>query len=387
MFDNIIGQQKITENLINDYSSGKLPHSILVSGPGFSGKLTIALELARILSCDCKSAEWSCRCTSCSLHRTLSHQNTLLLSPRSRISEIRASLSILKNYSKSFSRYMFIRSVKKIINRSSGILWDGSESNFKKSAVLLNEIEELLSSIHPDFNLSHKQAVASAEEIEKKINGLIKNRFFTSITIDMIRRASFWAHTSSDFNKKIIIIDGADNLSESARNALLKILEEPPDPVYIILLAVHKGSILPTILSRVRNYFTAPRSIIESQKVLEKIFRCTQSEYDSIRQFFLAYSDLNLDEVKNDCSSFIKNISDQEESYYKISSLSQKYKDHPEDFLEELIFTMEKILKQSGSSFKIEKWYNLVMKNYLQNKRYNSSSEMILENVLYGLCR
>ncbi len=387
MFDNITGQTRITEHLTNDISSGRLPHSILISGPGFSGKLTIALEIARILSCDLKTAEWSCRCASCSLHRTLSHQNTLLLSPRSRISEIRASLGILKNHPKSFSRFMFIRSVKKILNTGSVILWDGSEACFKKSALILNEIEELLSSIHPDFGIAHEKAVESAEEIEKKINALIKNRFFSSITIEMIRRASFWAHTSSDFSKKIIVIDGVDCLSESSRNALLKILEEPPESVYIILLAVHKGSILPTILSRVRNYCTAPRGLIKSREVLKKIFRCESDEYDSIRQFFLAYSDLNLDEVKNDCSSIIRDIGDTEETLFKIPSLSQKYSLYPEDFLEELIFAMEKILKGPKPSPDLEKWYNLVMENYLQNMRYNSSSEMILENILYGMCR
>ena len=42
---------------------------------------------------------------------------------------------------------MFIRSVKKIINTGSGVLWDGSETNLKKSVQVLNDIEELLETV------------------------------------------------------------------------------------------------------------------------------------------------------------------------------------------------------------------------------------------------
>lgn len=48
-----------------------------------------------------------------------------------------------------------------------------------------------------------------------------------------------------------VIIDGADSLSASAQNALLKILEEPPQNTLIIIITSGKKFILPTILSRV----------------------------------------------------------------------------------------------------------------------------------------
>ncbi len=49
---------------------------------------------------------------------------------------------------------------------------------------------------------------------------------------------------------RVVIIDPADSLSEPAMNALLKILEEPPDGVTLILLTEHLPSVLPTIQSR-----------------------------------------------------------------------------------------------------------------------------------------
>lgn len=49
---------------------------------------------------------------------------------------------------------------------------------------------------------------------------------------------------------KVYILAGADRMNESAQNALLKILEEPPEYVVFILTAVSKSVMLSTILSR-----------------------------------------------------------------------------------------------------------------------------------------
>ena len=49
---------------------------------------------------------------------------------------------------------------------------------------------------------------------------------------------------------KVIIIDDAHLLTIEAQNALLKVLEEPPDHTIIILSADKKDVFLPTIISR-----------------------------------------------------------------------------------------------------------------------------------------
>lgn len=50
--------------------------------------------------------------------------------------------------------------------------------------------------------------------------------------------------------KRIFIINNADTLNEQAQNALLKILEEPPQTVMFVLIAENKASLLDTIISR-----------------------------------------------------------------------------------------------------------------------------------------
>ena len=49
---------------------------------------------------------------------------------------------------------------------------------------------------------------------------------------------------------RVIIIDSVDNMNLNAANALLKLLEEPPENVIFFLICHDKQAILPTILSR-----------------------------------------------------------------------------------------------------------------------------------------
>lgn len=52
-------------------------------------------------------------------------------------------------------------------------------------------------------------------------------------------------------DKKVYIIDDAENLNFAAQNALLKTLEEPPSYVHIIMIAESSSSFLSTIISRI----------------------------------------------------------------------------------------------------------------------------------------
>lgn len=56
--------------------------------------------------------------------------------------------------------------------------------------------------------------------------------------------------TGTGIVRRIVIIDGADNLGQEAQNALLKILEEPPLDSMIILTAADKNRLLKTVISR-----------------------------------------------------------------------------------------------------------------------------------------
>jgi DNA polymerase-3 subunit delta' len=57
---------------------------------------------------------------------------------------------------------------------------------------------------------------------------------------------------------RVVIIDGAERLTNEAANAFLKTLEEPPPASYLFLLSEAEERILPTILSRCQRIVLGP---------------------------------------------------------------------------------------------------------------------------------
>lgn len=71
------------------------------------------------------------------------------------------------------------------------------------------------------------------------------------ITVDQIRELiRQTGYHRFGGRRRVIVIDPAEALPPPAANALLKVLEEPPDGTGFILLATHAATLLPTILSR-----------------------------------------------------------------------------------------------------------------------------------------
>jgi len=74
------------------------------------------------------------------------------------------------------------------------------------------------------------------------------------IVVDDVRKLiSFYSQTSAEGGWRVAIVDAADEMNSNAANALLKVLEEPPEKSILILLAHAPGRLLPTITSRCRS--------------------------------------------------------------------------------------------------------------------------------------
>lgn len=72
-----------------------------------------------------------------------------------------------------------------------------------------------------------------------------------SVGIDEVRTVqSFASHPPIQSKEKIILILDSHTLTQEAQNALLKILEEPPSYLKIILTATHLQNFTETLLSR-----------------------------------------------------------------------------------------------------------------------------------------
>jgi DNA polymerase-3 subunit delta' len=84
-------------------------------------------------------------------------------------------------------------------------------------------------------------------------------RLRAEITVDAVRRLGRFLHLSAaDGGWRAVIVDAADEMNRSAANALLKLLEEPPERVILLLVAHAPGRLPPTIRSRCRALDLAP---------------------------------------------------------------------------------------------------------------------------------
>lgn len=319
MFDNILNQSATTL-LTDDILNNRLPNSILFAGPESSGKLSCALETARILSCK-EKGEWTCRCSSCLQHKAMVSQNLLIMGSSSRTLEIEAARTTLLQQNSQNSRhleaavYLYIRAVRKLTARFSSILWEG-DKDLSKFSPLLEIIDEGLELIQPGRVLPEDSELKKIlDEIGDACKKLETSYLYDAIPVSQIRRFSSWAHLSSSSGKKVLVIENADMMAESSRNALLKILEEPPVDVMFILTTSRRGAILPTILSRVRTYNFFERSCEQQQNLISRIFHYNpgfsdENKFNTINDFLQSYLSVKPVVVHQYSSQFYKSISE-----------------------------------------------------------------------------
>ena len=223
MFENIIGHKQTVELLKEQVAKGRLPGSLLIEGPRYSGKLTLALELARALTCT-GDRSWNCQCQSCRNQKLLIQSDTLLLGSDNFMEEISVAYQLLLVSDQIYSRYLFVRSVRKLLRRFDPVFYDEKETKFKKVQPMLAYLEEALSGINPE-DLSSPIKQKTLEGILENAEALSRELNLSTIPVNQIRKVTFWAHTSTTESRKVVIIENAEKMNDSARKSMLKILE------------------------------------------------------------------------------------------------------------------------------------------------------------------
>jgi len=290
MYENLIGQEAAVRVLRSDLVRGELPPSLLFAGPENAGKLTAALETSRAFSCEAGTAAWNCPCLSCERHRSLAHPDLILMGPRSFRAEIKASGEVLGRQPNRAARFLFFRPVRKLTRRFDPALFEGEESRLSKAVALLQTLEELADLAGPDSEDSGltlqeiAQTTAKALAAADKLEALLPD----TLPIFQVRAVERWARLAPYGRMKVAVIENAERMLEGARNALLKVLEEPPATSRFILLSSRPAAMMPTILSRVRTYSFRARDSQASREILSKVFRAAPGEADLPLDEFLA---------------------------------------------------------------------------------------------------
>lgn len=196
-------QARVWERLSQIRISKQVGGAYLFSGPTGCGKESLAIRFAQLLNCETSSKKPCDTCPSCQRFRQLQHEKLKLIFP--------------------------LPAVRKKKDDGSG-----TSSTIGKG----------------DMELVTEAIAKKAEDHFHKIKIPKSSR----ILIQSIRELRKTLYLKSEpSGRKIVLIFDAHLLSVGmgeAANALLKILEEPPENTTLILVTDHVELLLPTILSR-----------------------------------------------------------------------------------------------------------------------------------------
>ena len=114
---------------------------------------------------------------------------------------------------------------------------------------------------HPDLHLVFpvsREEAQDPEALGRRLEAYAKDRYdllgsaaSASIGIDRIRALKEEvAKARVEGNRRVVILSGADRLTEQAAQAALKLVEEPPPGTVLILEAEERSDLLPTLVSR-----------------------------------------------------------------------------------------------------------------------------------------
>ncbi len=108
--------------------------------------------------------------------------------------------------------------------------------------------------VEPDDPVARRIAAQAQPDllvIERTVNE--KGVLHKQIAVEDIRRTvAFFGSTAGEGGWRIAIVDAVDDLNRAGANALLKVLEEPPERALLLLVSHSAARVLPTLRSRCR---------------------------------------------------------------------------------------------------------------------------------------
>jgi DNA polymerase III subunit delta' len=121
---------------------------------------------------------------------------------------------------------------------------------------------------HPVARRMAARAQGDLLVLERSLNEQT-GKLYTVIRVDDVRRTvSFFGSTAGEGGWRIAIVDAVDDLQREGANALLKVLEEPPQRSLLLLISHAPGRELSTIRSRCRRLLLRPLEMPEVTRAI-----------------------------------------------------------------------------------------------------------------------
>lgn len=196
-FDEFVGNRNVVDDLRASVAAGRLPQATILAGASGSGKYTLALLLTMALACDRQPRETAADGRPLASFCGLCRHCTRIAQAADLAARVGEALAVREEM---------------------------READKKDSRILVQT--------HPDVLIVPPDPPQMLIKL-----GQIRT---------LIARAQY---VPTEAAVRVFVITSAAFMKEAA-NSLLKLLEEPPDRVYLLLLAENAGELLPTLRSR-----------------------------------------------------------------------------------------------------------------------------------------
>ena len=268
-------------------------------GPSFSSRISGAIELALNLLGEEEH------------YQALDVNDLIILSNRNhslRLKALRNAFAAARNQ-KTWN--MLLHETRLLLlSYHSALSQSGDKDTFK----LAGDLSDLLYSYKSDMSQSEIDKFIS--DYDKALNALLNSsKKKSGFTIDQIRDVQAFLQLESK-RGKAVILENIEDVTVGAMNSLLKLLEEPMDKAYLILISKDQSRILDTILSRVRKYeFNAIDSALTQGFILDSFFKKSSL---SLEEFFYTQAGFDSDKLKSYVNTFFeKSFVRREHQYYE----------------------------------------------------------------------
>ncbi len=386
MFDELAKSQKdMAEQLSNQIRGGTFTQVNLFGGSRYSLRMTSAIEAARVLSCK-EEGEQACRCASCRKFEALTMQNLVIVSHRDHQSVIETALSSFLRLRTDFSRNFLLRSVRILLLQYHASLLGNtqspSQSNNYESASNVSDL--LMELSQKDGEIAEREAKSLVQSLKTALKPLLAaSRKNTTISVNQVRSLEEWVNrTTMGDQKTFIILEGLEQTNASARNSLLKLLEEPPSDTYFFLISEYPNRIMQTILSRVRKYSFPPLQESGVNALLTPFFLGSE-RFESLESFFLQGGGLNLARHAEIVDMLLNSLSNhtylKEEQFNALLSFIDEQGSY-EYVLKRLLSSLGVLLVSGGITWQRAKALSdLVSESYSTATLYNQNKRLMFE--------
>jgi DNA polymerase-3 subunit delta' len=230
-FEEVLGLEGIKAKLRSSVLNDRLPHALLLLGPEGSGKLPLALALAQYLYCSNRTETDSCGvCSSCRKISSHTHPDIHFTYP-----------TIVKSAS--------------------------------KKPVSTDFIEEWRKEVSNNVYLNTEDWRRAISDNENKAPNITREE-----TREILTKMSMKPYEGE---AKTLIIWMPEYLAEQS-NMLLKVIEEPPQKTYVILVAENSDRLLATITSRTQLIKIPNYTESETQNYLQQKYNLESKKAEQL---------------------------------------------------------------------------------------------------------